>query len=237
MNYKLLILGIFLGMVLTGLIYWVYNYVNTKNDQNSTSSTVGATKNYLLDGAITIPMSRYFKKNSTGNRFCIELWLFINPDTIVNLKNDENANSLNIFKIGDTKVSLDLYKDTSLKVKINNPTTQYTITNSFFMQKWQQVIISVDQYLVDLYLDGKIIHSVVSGDLPQIPTSNDKIVFTSIPEKSDIYVSGINIKQIAMDPATALSNYKNGKSKVNGSTQVSLALTKNENVSKNFVIF
>ena len=69
-----------------------------------------------------------------------------------------------------------------------------------------------------------------------MPTSNDKVSFTST-DKSDIYVSGINIKLNAMDTATALTNYKNGKSKVNGSTQVSLALTKNENVSKNFVIF
>ena len=235
MNYKLLILGIFLGMVLTGLIYWVYSYMNTKNDPNNTSSTVGATKNYLLDGPLNIPMSRYIKKNSSGNRFCIELWLFINPDTIVNL--GATNNTLNIFKMGE-KMSLDLKKDTSLTVTINintNKPKTYTITNSFFIQKWQQVIISVDQYLVDLYLDGKIILSVSNHpDLPQMPTIKDSIVFT---EKSDIYVSGINVKLSSMDLATALSNYKNGKSKVNGSTQVSLALTKNENVSNNFVIF
>jgi hypothetical protein len=231
MNYKLLILGIILGIVLSGLIYWFLTYVNKKSDPNDTSTTVGATKNYLLEGSLTIPLKR-FKFNSKANRFCIELWLFINPNAIV------GTDPLNIFKISN-KMNLDLKNTTELILTITtNPTTTYTITPSFFLQKWEQVIISIDQYLIDLYLDGKLMSSTMSKDKPiKIPTDSDTIVFNSIENRSDFYVSGLNIKNVAMDPKTALKNYNNGKSKVNGSTNVSLALTKNENIAKNFMLF
>jgi hypothetical protein len=238
MNYKLLILGIILGIVLSGLIYWFLTYVNKKSDPNDTSTTVGATKNYLLEGSLTIPLKR-FKFNSKANRFCIELWLFINPNAIV------GTNSLNIFIIGTLAspiMSLDLKNTTELIVTINYPknTYTYTITPSFFLQKWEQVIISIDQYLIDLYLDGKLMSSTMSKDTTDpipIPKDSDTIVFNSIDNRSDLYVSGLNIKNVAMDPKTALKNYNNGKSKVNGSTNVSLALTKNENIAKNFMLF
>jgi hypothetical protein len=227
MNYKLLILGIILGVVLSGLIYWFYNYVYKKSDPNNTSSSVGATKNYLLDGSLTIPIERFKLKNWNANRFCVELWLFVNPDAIV-------GSDLEIFNIG-SKMKLDLKNTTELIVNINN--IEYTITPSFFLQKWTQVIISIDQYLVDLYLNGKLMSSVISKNTISIPTDNDKISFTSSENKSDYYVSGLNIKTSAMDLKTALKNYNEGKSKVNGSTKVSLALTKNENIAKNFMLF
>ena len=237
MNYKLLILGIILGIVLSGLIYWFFTYVNKKSDPNDTSSTVGATKNYLLDGKLTIPIHRFKLKNWKANRFCIELWLFVNPNAIV------GTSPLNIFNISG-KMSLDLHNTTELILTIKDSKdsvkyTKYTITPSFFLQKWEQVIISIDQYLIDLYLDGKLMSSTMSSktDNPiPIPTDSDSIVFDST-NQSDFYVSGLNIKTVAMDPKTALKNYTGGKSKVNGSTNVSLALTKNENIAKNFMLF
>ena len=230
MNYKLLILGIILGVVLSGLIYWFFMYVNKKLDP---SSTVGATKHYLLDGTLTIPIKRFKLKNWNANRFCIELWLFVNPNAITVPTDAITKPDLNIFKINITPpISLDLKTTTELILKIGQKT--YTITPSFFLQKWEQVIISIDQYLVDLYLDGKLMSSTISDSIITIPTDNDSILF---PEAKDYYVSGLNVKTVAMDPKTALKNYNNGKSKVNGSTKVSLALTKNENVAKNFMLF
>lgn len=232
MNYKLLILGIILGVVLSGLIYWMYNYTN-KKDPNDTSSTVGNTKNYILDGTVSIPISRFKLKNFNANRFCIELWLFINPDAVT------GKTPLTIFTIGtigNTKIKLILNLDTSLIVTFNN-SISYTITPSFFLQKWEQVIISIDQYLVDLYLDGKLMSSNQSQTKIIIPQNDDTITFPSSIPQSDYYVSGLNIKTTAMNTKLALQNYTNGKSKVNGSTKVSLALTKNENIAKNFILF
>ena len=80
-------------------------------------------------------------------------------------------------------------------------------------------------------------HSNVSSNTITIPSNSDIIHFTSIHPDSDIYVSGLNVKTTAMNPKTALNNYNNGKHAVNRSTQLSIALTKNENVSKNFVLF
>lgn len=239
MNYKLLILGILLGVVLSGLIYWISTISNKKSDPNNTSSTVGATKNYLLDGPITIPISRFKLKNFQANRFCIELWLFVNPNAVT-------KDTLNIFTIKKNNsekptISLDINNKTELILTLRqvatNTSREYKITSSFFLQKWEQVIISIDQYLVDLYLDGKIMSSTISSNKITIPDDKSIIAFNSVDTYSDIFVSGLNIKTTAMDPKTALKNYNTGKTKVNGSTQVSLALTKNGNLSKNFILF
>jgi len=263
MNYKLLFLGIFLGIILSTLIYCIYNYIYLPNTKWY-NSNVGVTKNYLLDGALSIPLTKYNLTNSSSNRFSIELWLFVNPGALP-------SNSIqNIFTIksstGDDStyshiecsstsvlttrnlteneiISLDLYNDTSLKVSVKSDNTYTkTITPSFPLQKWEQVIISIDQYLLDLYLDGKLMQSIYlntditkkTPDLIKIPNVNNDILnFT----KSDIYVSGYSLKTSKIDPNTASTNYKIGKSKVNRNTKVSLALSKNNNVSNNYNLF
>ena len=239
MNYKLLFLGIFLGIVLSVITYWFYNNVYN-SDSSSGSSGVSYNKNYLLDGALTIPIERFKLKNFNANRFCIELWLFVNPNALIpnSLLAITNEGSLNIFTIGDTdpnRVSLNLFHDTALKIMINRD--EYVITPNFFLQKWEQVIISIDQHLVDLYLDGKLMHSNISSKPITIPKDTDIINFTSSKPQSDIYVSGMNVKTTAMDPKTALNNYNTGKRILNKGTQISIALSKNDNVSKNFVLF
>lgn len=231
MNYKLLILGIILGIILSGLSYWIYTYVYSNS---SSSSSGGINKHYLLEGPLSIPISKYKLQNYNANRFSIELWLFINPNAIP-------TSSLNIFKIGSTnsntpKLSLDFYNNTSLQLTLNGNVT-YTITPSFFLQKWEQIIISIDQYLIDLYLDGKLIQSNISSNTISIPSNTDIINFTSIKPDSDIYVSNIQCKTTAMNPKTATKNYNYGKTKLNRNTQINLVLSKNENVSKNFALF
>ena len=232
MNYKLLLLGIILGIILSILIYFIYIYLYLPNTLWY-KSKVGVTKNYLLDEIVSIPISNYKLSNFAANRFSIEIWLFINPNALPTSDTPKN----NIFNISSsTNMSLDLYKDTSLKVTFStgtgNPITT-PITPSFFLQKWQQVIISVNQKLLDVYLDGKLMKSIIHSDTIHIPKDTDIIKFNKI----DMYVSGCNVKTIAIDPKTALENYKVGKSKVNGTTKVSLALSKNENVTKKFYFF
>lgn len=230
MNYKLLFLGIFLGIILSILIYCVYTYVYLPNT-NWYKSNVGVTKNHLLDGALSIPITKY-NLTKSANRFSIELWLFINPKAL-----PSNSNLQNIFTMGSMR--LDLYNDTSLKVTVKDTqNNEYikTITPSFPLQKWEQVIISIDQYLLDLYLDGKLMQSIyISNSYPIVipDVNNDTLNFTA----SDIYVSGYNLKTSTIDTKTALKNYKIGKSKVNGTTNVSLALSKNNNVSNKYNLF
>jgi hypothetical protein len=263
MNYKLLFLGIFLGIILSTLIYCIYNYIYLPNTKWY-NSNVGVTKNYLLDGALSIPLTKYNLTNSSSNRFSIELWLFVNPGALPSNNSIQNIFTIKSSTGGSSTSSniecspvsttidliqnneiirLDLYNDTSLKVSVKSDNTYTkTITPSFPLQKWEQVIISIDQYLLDLYLDGKLMQSIYlntdntkkTPDLIKIPNvNNDILIFT----KSDIYVSGYSLKTSKIDPNTALTNYKIGKSKVNRNTKVSLALSKNNNVSNNYNLF
>ena len=231
MNYKLLFLGIFLGIILSIL----YGYL----PKRKSNSKVGSIKYHLLDSAPTIPISNFKLSNFTAKRFSIELWLFINPNALPT--SSENVTKIFNIGYGNNFISLGLYSDTALKVTIKNaaatpptpPTRTTTITPSFPLQKWVQVIISIDQHLLDLYLDGKLMKSTVNKNVINIPSDADSIIFN----KSDSYASGLNVKTIPMNSKTAMQNYKDGKSNVNGTTQVSLALSKNNNVAKNFFLF
>ena len=101
MNYKLLFLGIFLGIILSFLIYCIYTYIYLPNTKWY-KSKVGITKNHLLDGKLDIPISKYNLTKSSANRFSIELWLFINPNALPTTNNT----SQNIFKVGSGNSSI-----------------------------------------------------------------------------------------------------------------------------------
>jgi hypothetical protein len=161
------------------------------------------------------------------------------------LKSKSKTLANNIFYVVDKSnvpfLSLDVNNDSSLTTNIllkgQTDLKEYVITPNFSLQRWEHVIISVNQSYIDLYLDGKLMSSTFSKNKIIIPTDSDNIILTKVGQQSDYYVSGLNIKTTAMDPKTALQNYNNGKSKVNGNTNISLALTKNENVAKNFILF
>jgi hypothetical protein len=111
--------------------------------------------------------------------------------------------------------SLDLYGDTSLYVRYNQPTASdpnailaqpYLVTPNFPLQKWTLIIVSFDNKVMDLYLDGKLVKSKTMDVLPSPQTTKATMNFGT----GDIDIYNYARYSYPMDPQTAWSIYQAG---------------------------
>jgi hypothetical protein len=114
------------------------------------------------------------------------------------------------------------------------------LTNNFPIQKWTYVIISVDNKIVDFYLDGKL---VLSKQLPSLPDSiNKDIKLGSGPGNTsapDITITALNCYNEPIDPTTAWTNYLkgNGISNYGGAYNVNLSILKDSVVQSSYSLY
>jgi hypothetical protein len=179
-------------------------------------------QHYLGTGLIPIPMSKI--PNYQSNSYFYEIWIYANsvdnakPFTSTSTSTNNVAGPANptgnIFYV-DSSISLDLYKNTALYVNVNNNTgnssyTAYNVTQAFPLQKWQQVIIHVQNYLMDFYLNGKLVKSMqlTTTTGVSIPLSSASINFG----KSDVYIAKFNRLTSILNTNIAWQKYLEGNS-------------------------
>jgi len=117
------------------------------------------------------------------------------------------------------------------------------ITDNFPMQKWTNVIISMEGNQMDAYIDGKLIQSGPIAYLDNSGNTNllvkDDIKLTNAPgfiignskEKNvDISVTNVSIYSNPIDPQTAHSIYGYGSGVSSSRTKVNVSLSQNNNV-------
>ena len=251
MNYGFMFLAIFLIVVL-----WI-----TYRTLMAPTSVV-SSQTYLQSKPKPVELSSLTNFNSMN--YYYSLWIYVNNLNSPPSSNAADTNvpgmtgklSNNIFYIVDgdgTKpyLSLDVRPDTSLVASIPistsvsttppNPTglTQYPITPNFSLQRWDHVVISVNQSYIDFYLDGKLIKSVNVGVNPTLPPAN-----VSKPSKihfghGDVYIAGFQRISESIDPQTAWNIYLAGsgttKSLINYG--LSMTLSKNNTPSSTVTLF
>jgi hypothetical protein len=192
-------------------------------------------QNYLGTGLIPIPMKKITDYQS--NSYFYEIWIYANSvDTALPsqipppTQNPHKYESTpipnagpsnlpgNIFYVDDS-ISLDLYKNTSLCVNVSNtnpstrqakPYDSYIVTSEFPLQKWQQVIIHVQNYLMDFYLNGKLVKStnLTSTNGVSIPSTTASINFG----KADAYIAKFNRLTSVLNTNVAWKRYLDGNS-------------------------
>jgi hypothetical protein len=194
MNYTLVILGIVLLLV----IYILYKVLDEKSRRV-------ASKMNLINTNQTVAVANTGKAEST--RYYISTWIYVNnlPDSV---------SGTTIYKLKYTSNTyLDLLLTSSAVLKYNimaaddsNPT--YTIMSNFPLQKWMNVIVSVDNNIVDLYIDGKLIrsHKVEKG-IKQLEKTGTNIEFGN---PVDAYLAKMERQPNAMDPTNAWNKYMEG---------------------------
>lgn len=118
------------------------------------------------------------------------------------------------------------------------------ITNNFPVQKWVCVLISIDNVIADIYLDGKLVKSVQFSDAtsPGTPqtiatTEDDPIKFGSW----DCYISKFERNPRVTDPKTAYDKYMEGNGGSNlgnalGNFNVKFAITKDNVETSKFLL-
>ena len=221
MNYTLIILGIILILVL----YILYRFITDR-------SSMVSSRIYLKEGAPDIKFDSLPKPGST--RYTYSLWIYVkslqgNTD-IISVTNADVA----IFKLyleANGNLKFDILPENS------TTTTSNIITSNFPLQKWVCVNISVDNNIVDTYLDGKLVKSQKMDSITN-PTSSSIFKHGT----GDIFLAEVERPASPTDPQTAWDRYMagNGGSYIGNmfsSYGASLILTKDDIDSKRFTLF
>ena len=218
MNYTLIILGIILILVLYVLYRFVYD-----------RQTMVSNKQYLADN----PPDKSFEDlaNPESSRYSYNLWIYAN--TI--------SGTETIFSIDQTKFKLEITNTGNLEFKVAGSSN--IITSNYPLQKWVCVSISVDNNIVDSYLDGKLVKSQkISTISDNKPTKTSKISMGKGDKTGDIYIAEFERLPYPIDPQTAWDRYMAG----NGGSYISnafaayganLILTKDQVDMKKYALF
>jgi hypothetical protein len=104
-----------------------------------------------------------------------------------------------------------------------------TITNNFPIQKWVYIVISVDNKIVDLYLDGKLVKSVNISLTTHVPDASQPITFTMLPPGSSAFMTKFSRIPVIADPQSVWNLYMQSSgtgTNGNGKLGVNLSLLK-----------
>jgi len=204
-------IAIILGIVIIILIYILYKYFTTS------TSTLGT----LID--LSKSSSTPFTKkadvvNSTSKRYSYGVWIYIDTWDSTEKKDIFYRNKVNEVKNDKGEVTTPEHSDIRLYLEqyspilkcefytntsTNQPET-ITITNNFAVQKWVCVIISVDNTIIDCYIDGKL---VTSQQLKNQPNVSDSDILVG---SFKAHLAKFQRTTSPIDPQTAWSNYMSG---------------------------
>lgn len=212
-----------MGVILVVIVYILYKVIDEKG------RTISDKKD-LSKGASAVNVKNTGKPDST--RYYIGTWLYVNATS---------ASTVDIFKINqgtDDFLTLQLTNSAVLKyiAKTDSGTATHVIMDNFPLQKWVYVVISVDNNVVDLYIDGKLIRSH-KVDIKQVGESSD-IEFGIL----DAFIAKMEREPKPMDPSYAWSKYMEGNggnyfSRMLANYGGTLTLTKNDMDVREFQLF
>jgi hypothetical protein len=198
-------LAIGLVILVVVLIYVLYRFFGIVSTELITSASLTGTNP-------SIPI----KNSPSGTRYAYGIWIYVNSwDTSI---------AKTIYARND---NIKLYFDNitpTLKcdITMNNSTMQtpsvrtVEITDSFPLQKWTQIIVSLDNQYLDAYLDGKLLKSAriyeetaTSKDMPKVPSASGAMSLGG-GTIFDAYVSKFKHWTLPMNPEMAWSSYMEG---------------------------
>ena len=204
MNYTFVVLGVILVVVL----YILYKVFTEKKTELATYRKLGGSVNF---GDL---------KNPGSGSYYISIWLYV-PNKL--------AADTKIYEI-NVGLTLTLKNDNSLTVSKDGGTNAlFTITDSFPLQRWTCIIVSVGGGVIDAYLDGKMVKSV--KDVPTNPSASSTLTEGALGTEDIIYIAKFERIPKVIDAQTAYEIYMAGNGG-NGLVQflkrfgISLTLTK-----------
>jgi hypothetical protein len=239
------IIYVILAIILVVILYYVYVYstftpilaktVDLTADPDSLTRIESSNPNFTTSG----------NKNIQNMKYTYSVWIFI--DNLSDIGNDQTLLSFLPAISTDTNSSyFKLYLDSgdtanlSVNIKCKNNIKSIIISPNFPLQRWTNVIVSVDTTFVDIYQDGKLVLSSAinkEGDAyGQIvkPDINSGILFGSLNNKQEVTLGNIMRWPYPIDPATAYNVYLQGNGQPsNGGVSLNLWSKTEDNGIKN----
>jgi hypothetical protein len=200
-----------------------------------TPPTTITKKVYLANGVPSIPLT---KLPSIGaSKYSYELWVYVNHVDTAVAPNQSQYGTVNlagnIFNINTPDcISFDVFNDGSAQVNLGGFVV--AITDKFPLQRWEYVIINIDNNFIEIYLDGKLLRSVKTPNPISTPVASSMLSFG----KGDIYISAFNRNLYTIGQSDAYKNYLNGNNGLRLTNfGVSFDFLKNSDVAYNFQLF
>lgn len=188
-----------LGIILIVAIFLLYKVLVERGKLIATKIDLSQANNTTSINSLS---------NPTSSRYNLSLWIYADS-----LKQQGETEIMKIAKgSGETMLSVTLNQSTHMKYKISTPNGIVTniITENFPLQKWTCVVISVDNNVVDLYLDGKLFRSQQLKTQPSAITEDCVISYGNCANYCKVYVAMFERQPYPMDPTTAWNNYLKG---------------------------
>lgn len=184
------------------LLYVLYRFFGLQTTELITTASLNGS-----NPAIPI------KNSPSGTRYAYGIWVYVNSwDTSVSKTIYARDNNIKLYF--DT-VSPTLKCDIAMNKADSNPIT-VEITDSFPLQKWTQIIISVDNQYLDAYIDGKLVKSARAykedekgNDMPKVPSASAAMSLGG-GTMFDAYVSRFKHWTMPINPQIAWSSYMEG---------------------------
>lgn len=156
---------IILVVVILLLIYVIYNYVKKSKD-------VTLLNLANAEDESTFPASEL--SDSTSSNYAISIWFYINDwnyrigetKTILERTGEEDVFSPSIALGANTNnVTVSM---TLLPLSGTETTTHECVVNDIPLQRWTNMIMSINGKALDIYIDGKLIKTCILGGVPKI---------------------------------------------------------------------
>lgn len=196
------------------------------------SSTTSISKEVdMKDKTADISASSLTRPDAT--RYAYNVWLYMDKPIAGSASIFSRTSDLGLFINGNTStLSLQLYR--------KNAASTYQITNNFPLQKWVFVTVSVDNSTIDMYLDGKLVKSVidVSDANSHAPDGTSPITFGVLP---GTYMMKFSRVLAPSDPQTTWGLYMEGSGSIRGNLvkryNVNLSVMKDNVLANSLSLF
>ena len=201
MEYLIILLGTLLVVIIVYMLYTNYFI--------STTQLSGEVD--MKDKTADITVDKLTRPDAT--RYAYNIWIYVDKPlsgmrTIFN-----RANDLGLFLDGSTStLGVKLYRRAGTANAVDADNAEYQLSNNFPLQRWVYITISVDNSTIDMYLDGKLVKSVVAETIQisnksHTPDATSSITFGVNP---GTYMTKFSRITIPSDPQTAWSSYMEG---------------------------
>ena len=242
MSTTVIVLGTILLLVILYMIFQDYFTGKTKlTDEKSLNKELP-----------TIPGDDLSQANSTLVTYSI--WLYVNSwDTVkvkpiisregdVNLWLDSTSATLKLNVGGELKTN---NSNTSIVTIDGTSDIQkeiFDITNNFPLQKWTCILVSVDNKIIDVYLDGKLVKSIENKTTINSDVSKGIKIGGESNFLWDGHIARFERQPKVTDPASAYDKYAEGAgsgslSKALGNFNINLSILKDNVETSRFALF
>lgn len=203
----------YIVILLATLLIVIISYMLSVSYFSTTTQLTGEID--MKDKTADIPVDKLTRPDATV--YSYNIWLYIDKPISGEKKIFDRAKDMGLVLKGNTsEMLLRLYRRGN-----SGPTESkdIQISNNFPLQKWVFVTVSVDNSTIDIYLDGKLVKSVVDSKDKDDPFKEHMADATS-PVKFGVipgaYMTKFSRKLSSTDPQSAWDQYMEGSGSKKG---------------------